>query len=97
MAASVAATGMPLALTALCRYEAAMASFASQGGHVGRDAADIVAMYRLEADAREAMLEQPRSRWIRPILRGMAQRGLRRKSVERALKLLVPRRWLGLD
>lgn len=77
--------------------EAAMASFASQGGHVGRDAADIVAMYRLEADAREAMLEQPRSRWIRPILRGIAQRGLRRKSVERALKLLVPRRWLGLD
>ena len=33
---------------------------------------------------------------IGPILAGMRQRGLRRKSAERALKLLVPRRWLDL-
>ena len=32
----------------------------------------------------------------RPILRGLAQRGLRRKSPERAFKLLLPRRLAGL-
>lgn len=61
-----------------------------------RDARDIVAMYRIEADAREAMLLKPRAEWLGPILRGLGQRGLRRKSAERALKLLLPRRWLGL-
>lgn len=61
-----------------------------------RLACDILAMYRIEADSREALLEQPRLQWLRPIARGLLQRGLRRKSIERALKLLVPRRWFGL-
>ncbi len=61
-----------------------------------RDARDVVAMYRLEAEAREAMLLKPRSAWLGPIWRGLCQRGMRRKSAERALKLLVPRRWLRL-
>lgn len=61
-----------------------------------RDAEDLVAMYRLEADMREALLDDSRARWVRPILRGLAQRGLRRKSLERALKLLLPRRLAGL-
>lgn len=61
-----------------------------------RDARDVIAMYRLEADMREAMLDAPRRAWIAPILRGLRQRGLRRKSAERALKLLLPRRWAGL-
>lgn len=61
-----------------------------------RDALDLVAMYRIEADSREAMLDGPRRTWIAPILRGLAQRGLRRKSAERALKLLLPRRWVGV-
>jgi glycosyltransferase involved in cell wall biosynthesis len=60
------------------------------------DARDLLAMYRLEADAREAILLRPRRQWLRPIWRGLMQRGLRRKSAERALKLLLPRRWLGL-
>ncbi len=59
------------------------------------NARDILAMYRIEADAREAMLQAPRTAWIGPILRGLRQRGLRRKSAERALKLLLPRRWAG--
>lgn len=57
---------------------------------------DIVAMYRIEADAREAVLERPRLQWMGPIWRGLMQRGLRRKSAERILKLLVPRAWFGL-
>jgi len=61
-----------------------------------RAAADIIAMYRIEADAREALLDRPRWQWIAPILAGLGQRGLRRKSAERALKLLLPRRWLRL-
>ncbi|MEG3192056.1 glycosyltransferase family 2 protein [Lysobacter sp. D1-1-M9] len=56
----------------------------------------IIAMYRIEADAREAILERPRREWLGPILRGLRQPGLRRKSAERALKLLLPRRWFGL-
>lgn len=62
-----------------------------------RDARDIMAMYRIEADAREAMLDLPRRGWIKPILRGLNQRGLRRKSAERAIKLLLPRRWVGIQ
>lgn len=62
-----------------------------------RDAVDVARMYRLEAEAREAMLLKPRRDWVGPVLRGLAQRGLRRKSAERALKLLLPRRWQGLD
>jgi glycosyltransferase involved in cell wall biosynthesis len=57
---------------------------------------DILAMYRIEADAREALLERPRLQWVGPICRGLMQRGARRKSAERALKLLVPRRLIGL-
>lgn len=61
-----------------------------------RDARDLVAMYRIEADAREAILLRPRAQWLGPVWRGLMQRGLRRKSAERALKLLLPRRLLGV-
>lgn len=61
-----------------------------------RDAQDLVAMYRIEAESRAAMLDGPRSTWVGPILRGLRQKGLRRKSAERALKLLLPRRWVGI-
>ncbi|HEV8694985.1 MAG TPA: glycosyltransferase [Lysobacter sp.] len=60
-------------------------------------AQDVVAMYRIEADSREALLDKPRLQWLGPIGRGLMQRGMRRKSAERALKLLVPRRWIGLN
>jgi glycosyltransferase involved in cell wall biosynthesis len=56
----------------------------------------IVEMYRIEADAREAILTRPRSEWLAPIWRGLRHPGLRRKSAERAVKLLLPRRWFGL-
>ena len=59
-------------------------------------ARSVVAMYRIEADAREALLHKARRHWLKPIGRGLLQLGLRRRSAERALKLLVPRRWLGL-
>ncbi|HSX62060.1 MAG TPA: glycosyltransferase [Tahibacter sp.] len=56
----------------------------------------IVRIYRIEADARSAILDRPRRDWLGPIWRGLREPGLRRKSAERALKLLVPRRWFGL-
>lgn len=56
-------------------------------------AGQLAAMYRLEADMREAILDQPRRLWIAPLWRGLRHPGLRRKSAERALKLLLPRRW----
>lgn len=56
----------------------------------------VVRLYRIEADARSAILDQPRSAWWGPIWRGLREPGLRRKSAERALKLLLPRRWFGL-
>lgn len=56
----------------------------------------IVEMYRIEADAREAILTRPRREWFAPIWRGLCHPGLRRKSAERAIKLLLPRRWFGL-
>lgn len=59
-------------------------------------ARNVVAMYRIEADAREALLHKTRRHWLKPIGRGLLHLGLRRKSAERALKLLVPRRWFGL-
>ncbi|RMH93203.1 glycosyltransferase [Lysobacter pythonis] len=59
-------------------------------------ARNILGMYRIEADAREALLDKPRRQWIGPIVRGVMQRGLRRKSLERAFKLLLPRRLVGL-
>lgn len=56
----------------------------------------VVRMYRIEADARHAVLDLPRRDWLAPIWRGLREPGLRRKSAERALKLLLPRRWFGL-
>lgn len=61
-----------------------------------RLAGDIVEAYRIEADAREAMLDRPRRDWIAPVWRGLKHRGMRRKSLERAFKLLLPRRLIGL-
>jgi hypothetical protein len=52
-------------------------------------------MYELEAEMREVILEQPRRRWIAPLWRGLRHPGLRRKSAERALKLLLPRGVFG--
>jgi glycosyltransferase involved in cell wall biosynthesis len=68
------------------------------GNDTRRDrlARDIVEAYRIEADAREALLKEPRSRWIGPIWRGLNHPGMRRKSAERAIKLLLPRHLLGL-
>jgi glycosyltransferase involved in cell wall biosynthesis len=54
----------------------------------------IASMYRLEAEARQALLSEPRRKWIGPIARGLLHPGVRRKSVERAFKLLLPRRWI---
>ena len=55
----------------------------------------LAAMYRLEADMREALLDRPRHQWIRLLWRGLRHPGLHRKSAERGLKLLLPRRWFG--
>ena len=54
----------------------------------------IVSMYRIEAEGREAVLDLPKRRWLKPIWKGLNHPGLRRKSFERALKLAVPRSWL---
>ncbi|WP_269813705.1 glycosyltransferase [Peristeroidobacter agariperforans] len=54
----------------------------------------IVSMYRIEAESREAVLNLPKRQWLSPIWRGIKHPGLRRKSVERAFKLAVPRSWL---
>ncbi|MBS0431004.1 MAG: glycosyltransferase [Proteobacteria bacterium] len=56
---------------------------------------ELASMYELEAQMREAVLDRPRSQWIAPLWRGLRHPGLRRKSAERALKLLLPRRWFG--
>lgn len=58
-------------------------------------ALELARMYRLEADMREAILDRPRRQWLGPLWRGLCHPGLRRKSAERALKLLLPRRWFG--
>ncbi len=55
----------------------------------------LAAMYELEADMREAILDRPRSQWLRPLWRGMRHPGLRRKSIERVAKLFLPRRVFG--
>jgi glycosyltransferase involved in cell wall biosynthesis len=55
----------------------------------------LAGMYRLEAEMREAILDKPRRQWLAPLWRGLKHPGLRRKSAERALKLLLPRRWFG--
>lgn len=56
---------------------------------------ELARMYELEADMREAILDQPRRAWLGPLWQGFRHPGLRRKSAERALKLLLPRRWFG--
>jgi glycosyltransferase involved in cell wall biosynthesis len=60
-----------------------------------RHALELARMYRLEADMCEAVLDKPRRQWLGPLWRGLKHPGLRRKSAERALKLLLPRRWFG--
>ncbi len=55
----------------------------------------LQALYRLEAEQRMVLLERPRREWLRPLARGLMMPGLRRKSAERALKLLLPRRLFG--
>jgi len=55
----------------------------------------LAEMYRLEADMREALLDKPRVQWLPLLWRGLQHPGLRRKSAERALKLLLPRRLFG--
>ncbi len=55
----------------------------------------LQALYRLEAEQRLAMIDRPRSEWLGPIWRGLNMPGLRRKSAERALKLLLPRGMFG--
>ena len=55
----------------------------------------LAQMYRLEADMCEAVLDKPRRQWLAPLWRGLKHPGLRRKSAERALKLLLPRRLFG--
>jgi hypothetical protein len=71
----------------------ALPQLAAEKQAIGRQ---IVAMYRIEADAREAVLNRPKLAWLPYIWRGLTHPGLRRKSLERAFKLLVPRRWMGL-
>lgn len=55
----------------------------------------LAGMYELEAEMREAILDRPRAQWIDPLWRGIRHPGLRRKSIERALKLALPRRLFG--
>ncbi len=52
----------------------------------------LAQMYELEADMREAILDRPRLAWLPLLARGLAHPGLRRRSIERTLKLVVPRR-----
>jgi hypothetical protein len=54
----------------------------------------IVSMYRIEAEGRQAVLDLPKRQWLGPIWKGLTHPGLRRKSIERAFKLAVPRSWL---
>lgn len=55
----------------------------------------LAAMYELEAEMREAVLDRPRRAWLGPLWRGVRHPGLRRKSIERAFKLVLPRRLFG--
>jgi glycosyltransferase involved in cell wall biosynthesis len=52
----------------------------------------LAEMYELEADMREAILDRPRWQWLPLLIRGLRHPGLRRRSIERTLKLVVPRR-----
>ena len=58
-------------------------------------ALELAQMYGLEADMREAILDRPRREWIPYLWRGLRHPGLRRKSAERSIKLLFPRRWFA--
>lgn len=55
----------------------------------------LQALYRIEARQRITMIEQPRLQWLSPLWQGLRTRGLRRKSAERALKMLLPRKFFG--
>lgn len=55
----------------------------------------LALLYRREAAMRHAMLSSRRRDWLRPLWVGLNTPGLRRKAAERALKLLLPRRWFG--
>jgi glycosyltransferase involved in cell wall biosynthesis len=68
---------------------AAKPEFPDERRKLGLELAD---MYRLEADMREAILDRPRLEWLPFLARGLRHPGLRRKSIERSLKLLLPRR-----
>jgi glycosyltransferase involved in cell wall biosynthesis len=57
--------------------------------------AQLADMYAIEADMREAVLDKPRREWLEPLWRGLRHPGLRRKSLERAFKLVLPRRLFG--
>jgi hypothetical protein len=56
-----------------------------------RLAREIAAMYRLEADMREAILDLPKRDWLPLLAKGWSHPGLRRKAFERTLKFFVPR------
>ena len=73
------------------RCLAALSSLSPERRRLGEQ---IASMYRLEAEGREAILLLPKRKWLSPIGRGLLHPGLRRKSLERALKLAVPRSWL---
>ncbi len=63
---------------------------------IRHDAEQIIRIYRLEAEARTAILDKPRLQWLSPIWRGLLQPGMRRKSLARSLKLFIPKRFFGL-
>ncbi|HEY6895077.1 MAG TPA: glycosyltransferase [Rhodanobacteraceae bacterium] len=54
--------------------------------------AKLAEMYELEAEMREAILDRPRWHWLPLLARGLGHPGLRRRSLERTLKLVMPRR-----
>ena len=60
-----------------------------------RMGAMLADMYAIEADMREAVLDKPRREWLAPLWRGLKHPGLRRKSLERAFKLVLPRSVFG--
>jgi len=87
-----------LAIVALIAWRATAAMSDSEARLAGETARwrhlDAL-LTRIEADMREAILDKPRHQWLGPLWRGLRHPGLRRKSAERALKLLLPRRWFG--
>ena len=55
----------------------------------------VAAFGEVVLDMREAILDRPRREWIPYLWRGLRHPGLRRKSAERSIKLLFPRRWFA--